>query len=238
MRTILDVGDDSRFTGQMHAFGLEDEDVAAWEASGLGDDAFVDWLTDRVARRPAGSRARRVYGAADVHDFARRAILDTLQPAGDDHLLEIGCGGGLLLRDATAAGATVTGIDHSPEMANLARERAPGAAVAVAKAEALPFDADTFSAVAMSVVFFFFERPDRVLAECGRVLRRRGRLAVYTTGPELRGTPAAPEPLSSRGHFHSDDELGAIARAAGFDGVTVANDRGGQLLTARWYAER
>jgi ubiquinone/menaquinone biosynthesis C-methylase UbiE len=175
-----------------------------------------------------------VYGAEDVHDFARRAILDGLELGRDDHLLEIGCGGGLLLRDATAAGARATGIDHSPEMANLARERAPRAVVAVADAEAVPFAAATFDAVAMSVVFFFFPRPESVLTESGRVLRPDGRLAVYTTGPELRGTPAAPEPLASRGHFHSDEELCGLARDAGFDDAAVANDRGGQLLTARW----
>jgi hypothetical protein len=60
------------------AFGLGDEDLAAWQESGLPDEAFVEWLVDRVARRPTGSWARQVYGAEDVHDFARRAILDAL----------------------------------------------------------------------------------------------------------------------------------------------------------------
>jgi SAM-dependent methyltransferase len=220
----------------LRKFGLEDEDLAAWEASGLGAGAFVDWLTDRVARRPSGERARRVYGAEDVHDFARRAILDSLELGPGDHLLEIGCGGGLLLRDAGSAGANVTGIDHSPDMVALALERAPGAEVVLASADALPFAGRSFSAIAMSVVFFFFDRPATVLGECARVVRPEGRLAVFTTGPELRGTPAAPEPLASRGHFHTDDDLRELARAAGFDDVTVANDRGGQLLTARWVA--
>jgi hypothetical protein len=58
-------------------------------------------------------------------------------------------------------------------------------------------------------------------------------VAVYTTAPELRGTPAAPEPLASRGHFYSDDELAALARDAGLVDVAVHNDRGGQLLVAR-----
>jgi len=40
-------------------------------------------------------------------------------------LLDVGCGGGLLLRDALGSGATVTGLDHSEEMVRLARERAP-----------------------------------------------------------------------------------------------------------------
>lgn len=65
----------------MRSFGLSDEDLAAWREGELPDDAFDDWLTDRVARRPAGTRARRVYGAEDVHDFVRRAILDVLARA-------------------------------------------------------------------------------------------------------------------------------------------------------------
>ncbi len=111
----------------------------------------------------------------------------------------------------------------------LARERAPGAEVLVGKAEALPFADDTFTAVAMSVVFFFFDRPLVVLGECQRVLRSGGRLAVYTTGPELRGTPAAPGPLASRGHFYSNSELAELARDAGFEKVEVRNYRGGPV---------
>jgi ubiquinone/menaquinone biosynthesis C-methylase UbiE len=214
----------------MRRFGLDDEDVAAWRASGLSDDGFVDWLTDRVARRPTGSRARRVYGAEDVHDFARRAILDKLELQAGDHLLEVGCGGGLLLREALSAGARATGLDHSAEMVELARERAPGAEVVLAEAEALPFADGEFTAVAMSIVFFFFDEPLRVLRECRRVLRPGGRLGVFTTPPELRGTPAAPEPLASRGHFYTDEQLAQLARDAGFGEVEVA---AGQLLSAR-----
>jgi hypothetical protein len=36
-------------------------------------------------------------GRVVIHDFARRAILDALAPA--DRLLDVGCGGGLLVRD-------------------------------------------------------------------------------------------------------------------------------------------
>ena len=188
---------------------------------------------DRVARRPSGSRAREVYGAEDAHDFARRAILDALALGPDDHLLEVGCGGGLLLRDALASGARATGIDHSEEMVELASERASGAEVMVAKAESLPFQSETFTAVAMAIVFFFLDDPGRVLGECRRVMRRGGRVAIYTTGPELRGTPAAPEPIASRGHFYSDQELTDLARRADFHDTTVRNEQGGQLLTAR-----
>ncbi len=213
-------------------FGLGDDDRAAWKASGLDAGAFVDWLTDRVARRPAGDRARRVYGEETVHDFARVAILEALALDQGDRLLEIGCGGGLLLRDAQRTGAGVTGLDHSGEMVELARTTAPGAALLTAEAERLPFRDRSFTAIAMSIVFFFFPEPQAVLRECRRVSRPPARLAVYTTGPELRGTPASPEPLASRGHFYEDAALARLAEDAGFAGARVANQRGGQLLTA------
>lgn len=217
----------------LRRFGLGDEDVAAWRESGLPADAFTGWLTDRVARRPSGRRAREVYGAEEMHDFARRAILDALAPGPGDHVLEVGCGGGLLLRDVLGCGAAATGIDHSAEMTGLARQRAPGAGVVRAAAENLPFAGETFSALAMSVVFLFLADPVSVLRQCRRVLRPGAPVAIYTTGPELRGTPAAPEPLARLGHFYPDAELAALATQAGLADVQVRNDHGGQLLTAR-----
>jgi SAM-dependent methyltransferase len=214
-------------------FGLGDEDRAAWEQSGLPAEAFEGWLTDRVARRPAGARAREVYGADGVHDFARRAILEALALGPGDRLLEIGCGGGLLLRDALASGAAVTGLDHSEEMVRLARERSGGAEVVLGDAASLPFPGASFTAVAMSIVFMFLPDPEAVLGECRRVLSPSGRVAIYPTGPELRGTPAAPEPLASQSRFYDDDELAALARRSGLTGAAVVNDGGGQLLTAR-----
>lgn len=218
----------------LEKFKLGDDDLAAWEQSGRDESAFLDWLIDRLARRPTGTRARRVYGDESVHDFARRAILDALQLSAQDRLLEIGCGGGLLLRDALATGAAATGIDHSAEMVALARQRAPAATVLEASAEALPFEQASFTAVAMSIVFFFLSDPVAALQECARVLQPRGRLALYTTAPELRGTPAAPEPIASLGHFHSDQELVSFAQEAGFQQVAVVNNDGGQLLTGRF----
>jgi SAM-dependent methyltransferase len=213
--------------------GLADEDLIAWEQSGLPPDAFEEWLTDRVARRPAGARAREVYGAEGVHDFARRAIIDALGLGPGDRLLEIGCGGGLLWRAAAARGASVTGLDHSEEMVRLARERAPEAEMILGRAEELPFADGAFTAVAMSVVFMFLADPVAVLRECRRVLMPGGRVAIYTTSPALRGTPAAPEPLASRSHFYDDDALAALVRRSGLTDVAVTDDRGGQLVTAR-----
>lgn len=222
---------DHAIAAGLRAFGMGDPDLAAWQASGLPEVAFGDWLTDRVARRPTGDRARAVYGADDTHDFARRAILEALALRPGDHLLDVGCGGGLLLRDALATGATATGIDHSPEMVDLARERAPEAEVRHASAEELPYADGRFTAVSMCAVFLFFREPTVVLTDARRVLADGGRLAVYTPGPQLRGTPAAPEPLAAHAHFYEDEALAALARGAGFGSVVVTDNDGAQLLT-------
>ncbi|UJA18851.1 methyltransferase domain-containing protein [Thermoleophilia bacterium SCSIO 60948] len=204
----------------------------AWEGKApkrLADERAID----RMARRPFGAEAREVYGADGVHDFARRAILDALALGPGDRLIEVGCGGGLLLRDATRLGAVATGVDHSDEMVELARERAADARVERADAGDLPFEDGSFDAYAMSIVLMFVADGGRALTEARRVLAPGGRLAVYTSGPELRGTPALPEPLATRVHLREDDELEALALAAGFADCAVTDDDGAQLLTAR-----
>ena len=49
----------------------------------------------------------------------------------------------------------------------------------------------------------------------------------------MKGTPAAPYPLATRGHFYEDDQLVAHARAAGFATADVQRHDGAQLLVAR-----
>ena len=61
--------------GVARRFRLGGDDLHAWKQTGLPEDAFDDWLNDRVARRHAGQLARAAYGADDPHDFVRRAIL-------------------------------------------------------------------------------------------------------------------------------------------------------------------
>ena len=73
----------------------------------------------------------------------------------------------------------------------------------------------------------------RAVYGADRVLTPGGRIAVYTTGAELRGTPAAPEPLASHVYFHTDEGLVDLGRRAGFADPAVDNDGGGQLLTGR-----
>jgi len=193
-------------------------------------------MTDRLARRPHGRRAREVYGAEDVHSFAWEPVLEALALSADDRLLDLGCGGGVFLRRALETGCSATGLDHSREMVRLAgRTTAGRAAIVRGSAERLPFADGEFTAVSCIVAFFFFADPVRVLREVRRVLdREQGRVAIYTTAPEAKGSPAAPYPLATRGHFYTDAELEALPREAGFaESRIVQRQDWAQLLAAR-----
>jgi ubiquinone/menaquinone biosynthesis C-methylase UbiE len=186
-------------------------------------------MTDRIARRPHGRKARATYGDPEAHSFAWPVVLDALALTADDRLLDVGCGGGVFMRHVReTVGCDVQGVDHSRDMVALSGG-------VYGTADALPFGDASFTAVSCLVAFFFFPDPVRALREMRRVLDPSvGRIAVYTTAPEAKGSPAAPYPLATRGHFYTDDELVALAREAGFGGARIAHrEDWAQLLAAQ-----
>ena len=194
----------------------------------------IDRMTDRIARRPHGRSARETYGADDAHSFLWPPVLEALALGPDDRLLDVGCGGGAFLNRARESGCAITGLDHSREMVRVARAKT-GARIEFASVEAMPFADGEFTAVSCLVAFFFFPDPVAALREMRRVIdRERGRIAVMTTAPEAKGSVAAPYPLASRGHFHTDGELVAFAREAGLQDARIAHrNEWTQLLVAQ-----
>lgn len=186
---------------------------------------FGDWLTDRGARRPSGAQARATYGDPVYHYPNFRVILAELALGREDYLLEVGCGGGALLKDALRSGCRAAAVDHSPDMVRLAREANREAVaegrleVLEASAQRLPFPDGRFTCAAMTAVLGFLPDPVAALAEIRRVLRVGARLVVLGSDPEERGTMAAPEPMASRLRFYDGDELERLGREAGFEAV-------------------
>ena len=196
--------------------------LQATAPAGLGN-----WLTDRRARRPSGAQARAVYRDPLYHYPNFYVILEELALTSNDYLIEVGCGGGMLLKEALKSGCRAAAIDHSPDMVRLAQEVNHDAvaegrlAVQQASADHLPFPDATFTCAAMTGVLGFLPDPIAALQEIRRVLREGGRLVVLGSDPTMRGTPAAPEPMASRLHFYGDDELRRLALEAGFDRANV-----------------
>ena len=113
--------------------------------------------------------------------------LDALELQPRERLLEVGFGGGALLRQAAARGAEPWGVDASEAMVRRAR----GLNARLASAEALPFEDGAFDkAVSVNSLYFWPDAP-RAFAELGRVLKPGGRLALCFEPPEeLRKWPA------------------------------------------------
>ena len=202
------------------------DSVAAAVLEAASPPALGDWLTDRAARRPSGAAQRASYRDPSHHKPSFGAILEELRLGPEDVLLEIGCGGGAFLAQALASGCRAKAVDHSPEMVRVARDVNAAAIdegrleIVQASGEQLPFEDDSCTCAAVMQVFFFLDAP-RALAECRRVVRPGGKLAVFTVSEAAKGTPAAPEPIASRGRFYTDEQLVELARAAGFADATV-----------------
>lgn len=110
-----------------------------------------------------------------------------------NQVLEIGSGPGHVADMLSKAGASVTGVDFSPEMVEVARNRYPNIPFKQADAEDLPFEAESFDAVVANFVVHHLARPETVFREVHRVLKPGGRFAFAVWG--------APEEQSSIGAF-------------------------------------
>ncbi len=156
--------------------------------------------TDRTVQRVFQSKAEtkafydkisHVYDLLAEHSEGpmRRAGLDKLDARPGEKVLEIGFGTGhCLVSLAQSVGATgkVFGIDLSERMRDVALSNLQKAGLAertdltCGDAEKLPYPPDSLDAIFMSFTLELFDTPEipKVLAECRRVLRPNGRIAV------------------------------------------------------------
>jgi ubiquinone/menaquinone biosynthesis C-methylase UbiE len=98
-----------------------------------------------------------------------------------DAVLDVGCGTGALLYQLSASHpqARLAGIDPSPEMLAIARERLPpGVELKQSWAEDIPYPNDTFDVVVSCNVFHYIREPLVALKEMLRVVRPGGTLAI------------------------------------------------------------
>ncbi len=179
-----------------------------------------------IPEDPWGARVR---DWAEIEDENSRELFETLHDAlgvsSGERLLDVGCGSGLACAMAAARGAEVSGIDASPAMVELARERLPQADFRVADMASLPYGDDRFDVVTFVNSFFFAADRERTLREAKRVTGPSGKVAVvmWTTPEqvELSAYVAALQPLIPEGPaldpFIGTVEFEGLARRAGLE---------------------
>jgi demethylmenaquinone methyltransferase/2-methoxy-6-polyprenyl-1,4-benzoquinol methylase len=142
--------------------------------------AAVRAMFDRIAPR-YDLLNRLLTGGLDQR--WRRALLAAARVGPGDRVVDLACGTGDLAALASARGADVIGVDFSREMLRAARRRAArrgGVATAFvqADAQALPLASASASVVTCGFALRNFVSLPAALAECARVLRPGGRLAL------------------------------------------------------------
>lgn len=116
------------------------------------------------------------------------AVHQRLGIGAGDRLLDMACGSGLALELALARGAIGAGIDASPRLVAVAKDRSPAADIRVGDMEQLPWDDEAFDVVT-SFRGIWGTTPAAV-DEARRVLVPGGRVALTVWGNVGKSTGA------------------------------------------------
>ena len=92
-------------------------------------------------------------------------------------VLDVACGTGVLFPDYKKLGADVTGIDISPEMVKIAKEKSPDTEVVCGDVLDFSFK-DKFDAVMIYNAFPHFAEPQKLIEKLSTLLKDSGRLSI------------------------------------------------------------
>lgn len=177
-----------------------------WTAEALGRDPHADAEKARKVQAMFAAIARSYDLNNRLHSFFqdqqwRRAAVRAAGVTASTRVLDVACGTGDLSEAfADAGAASVTGLDFTPQMLDVARHKAarggerPGRRAQVSyvqgDAMALPFPGESFDVVSIAFGIRNVAQPERAIAEFFRVLAPGGRLVVLEfadpTNPVVR----------------------------------------------------
>jgi len=201
---------------------------------------------DEAERLRTFERQRHDAMAEGYHGFfanvTKLAIAPLLAAAGvgaGSRHLDVATGPGLLAAEARRRGATVTAVDLSPGMIELAGKLHAGIDFQVAEVEHLPFSDGSFDALTCSFGLGHFPYPEAALAECMRTLRPGGRVAfswwAEPSRQRVQGlfrdaaaeVGAGPPPELPKGHsslrFCDVSELRRLLDGSGLADVAISD---------------
>jgi demethylmenaquinone methyltransferase/2-methoxy-6-polyprenyl-1,4-benzoquinol methylase len=166
---------------------------------------------------PLGPSYDRVGAALSLgQDPLWRRYLVSRLPRDGGHVLDVATGTGLVAARLLGRGFDVTGVDQSPEMLSVARDRFGNRVELVeASAEELPFSDASFDHLTFTYLLRYVVDPGATLAELARVARPGGTVASLEFG--VPGSLARPPwelyvravlPLAGRALQHGWKEVG------------------------------
>jgi ubiquinone/menaquinone biosynthesis C-methylase UbiE len=182
-------------------------------------------------------------GAERLREIQTRALrMLGLEPT--DVLLDLGCGTGAAVRQASASVRRAVGFDLSPAMIERARDLAGTLAnvefVQGDVSARLPFADGEFTAILCTTAFHHFPRQTDTIAEIARLLQPSGRLVIADANrshPAVFVLDLALRLLQpSHVGFRSPRRLRSDLRAVEFGEVTTSTIWGGAYAFVR--AER
>ena len=168
--------------------------MSAGEAPGTGGAApgiAAISAAAAVQRRLWGTDPRAWADLAEVHNRPLfEAVLDAADVDRGTRVLDVGCGSGLILLLAAERGAVPSGLDVSPGLLGIARDRLPEADLREGDMESLPFGDAAFDAVLGVNAFQFAGDPRRALRQAARVTRPDGRVvaSLFAAPERSQGT--------------------------------------------------
>jgi len=154
-----------------------------------------------------------------IFESGRRATVSFVNELPPGRILECGVGTGISL-PYYSRGHRITGIDLSPEMLDIARERVASAgldhveALEVADASNLPMTDASFDTSVAMFVLTVVPDPKAVMAELARVTRPGGAVVLVSHFPEQTGWRGwigeKLAPLSASLGWHMDFDINRI----------------------------